>query len=250
MEKTDLEIDGIYTTKQIQEFMGVRQSTWSHKRDKLLENFSLYYEYECLYEGRCVNYHILQKFGDYQKPLPKRNSQKRDKVYEEKIVDVIQEDNLQTAKNVARIIQNTEEIQQFHHTEGKIYENTRLRMRSMFGKRIREGGTHGAILEKVWCRLDAEHNCYIPMKEEEIQKFHDCLGEMWKTSSQTEADLYNDFQIGLITKEELAQTVKDIGLSNFLVAKEIFYASYGYHPVKVPLYGIKDKDYYDFSGES
>ena len=108
--------------------MGVGKSTWSHKRDDLLKNFSLYYEYECLYEGRCVNYHILQKFGDYQKPLPKRNSQKRDKVYEEKIVDVIQEDNLQTAKNVARIIQNTEEIQhseKIAYTTKKSHEKTR-----------------------------------------------------------------------------------------------------------------------------
>ena len=35
-----------YTTKALQAFMEVSNSTWSHKRNELLSNFSLYYEYE------------------------------------------------------------------------------------------------------------------------------------------------------------------------------------------------------------
>ena len=48
----ELEEGKIYTTQQMQKFMGISKSTWDHSRDELLENFCLYYEYEVVYEGR------------------------------------------------------------------------------------------------------------------------------------------------------------------------------------------------------
>lgn len=42
----ELEVGRYYTTKALQAFMEVSNSTWSHKRNELLSNFSLYYEYE------------------------------------------------------------------------------------------------------------------------------------------------------------------------------------------------------------
>ena len=42
----ELEEGKIYTTQQMQKFMGISKSTWDHRRDELLENFCLYYEYE------------------------------------------------------------------------------------------------------------------------------------------------------------------------------------------------------------
>ena len=153
----ELEEGKIYTTQQMQKFMGISKSTWDHRRDELLENFCLYYEYEVVYEGRSTKYHILRKLGDYQKPLSKRSKELRDQIYEKEIVDVIERDNVQTAKNIARIIQKKDEIKEYHHTEGTVYEYTRLRVASMFGKKVGEGGTHGEIIEKIWCRADLEH---------------------------------------------------------------------------------------------
>lgn len=166
----ELEEGKIYTTQQMQKFMGISKSTWDHRRDELLENFCLYYEYEVVYEGRSTKYHILHKLGDYQKPLSKRSKELRDQIYEKEIVGVIEQDNVQTAKNIARIIQKKDEIKEYHHTEGTVYEYTRLRVASMFGKKVGEGGTHGEIIEKIWCRADLEHNCYIPMSDEAIQQ--------------------------------------------------------------------------------
>lgn len=73
-----------------------------------------------IYEGRSTNYHILKKLGDYKKPPSKRNKEARDKTYEEQIVDVIEVDNVQTPKNVARIIESTDAIKAFEHTEGTV----------------------------------------------------------------------------------------------------------------------------------
>ena len=81
----ELEEGKIYTTQQMQKFMGISKSTWDHRRDELLENFCLYYEYEVIYEGRSTKYHILRKLGDYQKPLSKRSKELRDQIYERRI---------------------------------------------------------------------------------------------------------------------------------------------------------------------
>ena len=247
----ELEEGKIYTTAQIQEFMGIGESTWNHKRSELLDNFCLYYEYEPIYEGRSTNYHIIRKFGDYKKPLSKRAKEKRDSIYEKEIVDVIQTDNLQTAANVSRIIGSADEIKAYNHTDGTIYEYTRLRMLSMFGKTIGEGGTHGAIIEKIWCRADLVNNMYIPMSEEETHDFFEMYGNAKEQGKTAELDLLNDYKIGLIQKEELVKAIGELSLSNYVAARKSFYNKHGYYPIKVPLYGLDGLDIIRFEkGES
>jgi hypothetical protein len=104
--KKELQEGRYYSTKELQSFMGVSPSTWNHKRNELLSNLGLYYEYEVMYDGRRRDYHILKKLGDYQNIPNKRDAAKRDEVYKSKVVGVIKNDNVQTAANVARIIQN------------------------------------------------------------------------------------------------------------------------------------------------
>ena len=165
-----------------------------------------------------------------------------DQIYEKEIVDVIERDNVQTAKNIARIIQKKDEIKEYHHTEGTVYEYTRLRVASMFGKKVGEGGTHGEIIEKIWCRADLEHNCYIPMSVEAIQLFLDCYSQSKEDGKQKELELLNDYQIGLIQKEELQEAIGEISLSNYIAARKSFHQKYGYYPIKVPVYGLDGLD--------
>ena len=157
---------------------------------------------------------------------------------------------MQTAKNIARIIQKKDESKEYHHTEGTVYEYTRLRVASMFGKKIGEGGTHGEILEKFWCRADLEHNCYIPMSDEAIQKFLDCYSQSKKDGKQKELELLNDYQIGLIQKEKLQEAIGEISLSNYIAARKSFHQKYGYYPIKVPVYGLDGFDILRFEKEN
>lgn len=66
-----LEEGKTYSTQEMQRFMGISKSTWDHSRDKYLENFCLYYEYEVIYEGRSTNYHILKSWAITRSPHPK-----------------------------------------------------------------------------------------------------------------------------------------------------------------------------------
>lgn len=220
--------------------MGISKSTWNHSRDKYLNNFRLYYEYEVQYEGRSTNYHIIKKLDDYKKPPNKRSREQRDQVYTEKIVDVIKKDNLQTAKNVSRIIKDEDEIKAFHNKDSTVYEYTRLRMAEMFGRGLHANGTHGQITEKIWCQLDRNNNRYIPLSDEMIKAFCDLFAAEKDTSTEAELDLINDFHIGLITKEELAERIGEIGITDYISARKKFNEKYGFWPFKVPVYGLDE----------
>ena len=141
----------IYTTNDIMKFFNVSKDTWKKKKNKLLFHFGNFYEYEVEYDSkdhRKINYKIIKQLGKYEPPQKKNVI--RDKTYENEIVKVIEEDNIQTAKNVSRIIKDTDEIKASKHTEGTVYEYTRVRMRNMFGVKSGEHGTHGKIVENQY----------------------------------------------------------------------------------------------------
>lgn len=228
-----------YSTAQMREFMDVSQSTWSHKRNELLDNFSLYYEYEVEYEGRTTTYHILKKLGDYQGIPNKRDAEARRAAYSTQIIEVIKEDNVQTAANVARIIQNSDAIRVFNHKYGTIQEYSRIQMREMFGSGKNGVGTKGMIMDKIWCRADLENNCYIPMPEEHIKAFYGFFRRERELDDKIEIEIMNDYAVGLLTKEEMEERISQQTFFSYQNARREFRARYGYTPLKVPVYGIE-----------
>lgn len=221
----------------MQNFFGVSEDTWKKKKDELLFHLSSFFEYEVKYDSkdyRKLNYHIIKQLHEYESPLKK--SIKRDLTYENCIVKTIECNNLQTAKNVSRIIKTDPEIISQKHKEGTVYENTRLNMRKMFGTKVGDIGTKGCILEKIWCKVDKEANLYIPMTEEEIKKFHSIFSQYRKADQEEIATYYSDYKGGLITKEELNVAVGKIGISAFIDAQREFKATYNFRPLKVPIY--------------
>ena len=226
-----------YSTKEMQEFFGVSKDNWKKQKNKLLENFGNYYEYEVERRGRNDYYHVLKQLGDYQ-PI-QRKSSKRDKTYEQGIIRVIEDDNIQTAANVARRLGKEDAaVQSFNHSAGTIYEYTRTRMRNMFGVKVNEGGSQGMITGKVWCRLDQDNNCYIPLSEESIQKFYAIYSLSQEARKDYELEVFSDYQNGLITREEAFESIGERAIEAFKAAREKFKQDYGYYPIKVPVYEV------------
>ena len=63
---------------------------------------------------------------------------------------------------------------------------------------------------------------------------------------EEEMELYSDCENGLITREELYKLTGELGFNAFLKAKNTFAEIFGYHPIKVPVYGFYDSDILDF----
>jgi hypothetical protein len=223
----------------MQQFFGVSNAKWKKKKDHLLLHLSHYYEYEINHsekDRRKLEYHIIKKIKDYEPPLGKKAMQ--NKIYSDKIIEVIELDNVQTAKNVSRIIKDDDAIKALTHAEGTIYEYTRVNMRALFGKGILEGGTTGVITEKIWCKSDLAHNVYIPMSQEQIEFLYGTFYSYKKATREEELSIFADYDSGLITKEEMTKLVSDSGLHCFLEAKNAFKAKFGFFPIKVQVYEL------------
>ena len=235
----ELVVGKTYTTQELIKALDISQSTWDHSRDKYLMNLSNYYEYEVNYIGRRRTYTIIKKLGDYRKPPNKRSSEERNAVYQNEITGVIEADPIQTAANVTRIILHNDSIKAFEHTDGTVYEYTRLNMKTMFGNgRDIPYGTKGEIIERVWCRLDLERNMYIEMKQEAIDMFKEILKAQRSKDSEYENSIIADFQAGLITKEERDDKIGESSYAGYVAAQSEFYNKYGYRPLKIPVYSI------------
>ena len=133
----------LYTTEEIQQFFNVSVHQWKRKREKLLLHLSNYYEYEIQYskrDSRKKNYYIIKKIEEYQPPTKetKANIIKRDNAFEKEIIDVIKDDNIQTAANISRIIKDKDNIKELLYNDNKVYEYTRIRVRDWFGRNINE----------------------------------------------------------------------------------------------------------------
>lgn len=231
--------NSIYTTDEMIEFLGVSKDTWKKKKEQLLFHFGSFYEYEVIYDPkdhRKRNYKILKQLYEYEPPQKK--SIKRDKIYESQIKDVVEYDSIQTAKNVSRIIKDTDEIKELNHKDGTVYEYTRVRLRIMFGTKAGESGTCGTITEKIWCRLDKENNCYETLSDQEIEAFYKLFKEEKEAAKEEQLTLYCDYENGLITREELNEQIGESGLSCYLSARNTFNAKYGFYPIKVPVYEL------------
>ena len=232
----DIKPGATLSTKEIISFLGVSENVWKRKKEQLLQHFGNYYEYEVIYRGRNIDYHILNKIKDYEQ-IPKKST-KRDKIYKESILEVIAEDNIQTAMNVSRIIKDNDSIKKYNHKDSTVYEYTRVNMRNMFGVKVNQGGTNGLIERKVWCKLIEEYNYYAEMSDEDIAELYNLFSTAKESAKEIELEIFCDYQNGLITKDDMYKQIGESGFRCFAEARKTFYKRYGYYPIKVPVYEI------------
>lgn len=229
-------------TKEVYQRLGISDKTWKKNRKDILTELSNIYEYEIEYEGRTTIYHFIKRVGEAtQSP--------RDEAFENAILSTLYFQPMNTAANVARIIQKErEDINCMGYENGTVYEYTRVRMRKWFGNNENDRGDFedmedmkerkGFIEEKVWCMLDAEYNDYIEMSQEQIDYFMKSIKDSFKTDTEMEVKLLADYDAGVISKSELDKALGDLKVAGYAAAKKAFRAKYGKFPIKVPVYKI------------
>lgn len=249
-----LEIGKTYTTQELQQALGITsRSTWSHKKNEYLDSLSRAYEYEVSYKGKSAFYTFTKQIGEYQKPENKRSREKTDAVIHQFIRDVVEEDNLQTAANIGRRAfesfgDSKTKVAELGLKESTTQEYIRIRMREMFGTKIGQGGTDGYMMEKVWCRLNAEGNYYEEISDKIIKDYYEIVQTIKNEIKKEDVCMFEDYKNGLISREEYGELLINYNTNLFAEAKKKFFNKYGYYPVKVPRYQLsawneKEKEY-------
>lgn len=239
----ELVIGKTYSTQELVKALGISKSVFSHKKDEYLDSLSQAYEYEITYKGRATFYTITKQICDFQKPERKNAREKNDAVIHKFISEVVEEDNLQTAANIGRRAfesfgDTKTEVAELGLKESTTQEYIRIRMREMFGTKIRQGGTDGYMMEKVWCKLNKDYNYYEELSDEIIADYYKILSDIKSEIRKEDVEAFEDYKNGLITREEYKEFLCDFNCNLFAEAKKMFSAKYGFYPIKVPRYQL------------
>ena len=87
------------STEELYKRLGISKDTWKRNRKDILVELANVYAYEVAYQGRSIIYTFLKQVGEY-----KSDAAARDEAFESAIVETISEQPLNTAANVARVI--------------------------------------------------------------------------------------------------------------------------------------------------
>lgn len=228
-----------YSTRELIKELGISENQWNYRREEILDSLKFAYNYEIIIKGRSTYFVIKEQIGEFEKPLRKNAKEKVEKVLQELAVDIIQKDNLQTAANLSRLVEELPEIKKLNMKQPTLAKHFSSVLKESFGKEVNEGGTKGKISERVWCELDRTVNKYYPMSQEEIDYFFDLLHQ--------QNQIY-DSLVGLdfeetkhLQTEELAAIGQKV-VSSYRAAQEAFKLKYGYYPIKVPSFLVTYED--------
>lgn len=241
-----------YTLKQIKEYMNVSDAKWKRDRKKLLEHFSAYYQYHIQYDqsDRRKNLIVIDRIIDNNYSCLETIRQKyvkdRDNRYDQAIINTIEQDSLQTPKNISRIIKEKQYIKLLGHKDSTRYQITLVRTRKMFGSKVDDNdfddilnhNRKGRIAKKIWCKLDSENNSYTQMKSEQIEEFYSLVSKQKNDQLQFQIKVNQAFENDQISKEERDQAIGQNTYYIYREAKRAFYSKHNYYPVLANLYQL------------
>lgn len=232
----------VLSTKQLVEYLGIKESTFKNNKEKYLENLALYYDFEVFQKGRGNFYRILKKKGEYKAP-PRKIAKKmieKNKIYEEEIVEVIKEDPVQTYANVNRELVKKGVVEKLEYEITSSYNNVTKNMKILFGSDKNEGGTRGKIIDKIWCRLDKATNRYVRLNSEEVSDFFTMINE--KKVDNRLIEMLDEYINNEITKDKVIDILEKDASVSYKAAREQFKNKYNYYPQKVKVYMLEEQD--------
>lgn len=249
----NIKSDERLTQKELAKRIGASESSFKRNKDQILLELSNHLEYEVEYKGRATIYHILEVYDEdymYQRKNQKQ-LEERDRIFKASITETVQEQDVNTARNVGRIL-NKEwpEVKDLGYTENTTYEYVRTRMREWFGYKVEDANAFdrldkdskrlGYIKDKIWCHLDEKNLVYIPLEQEQIEYFYEALGDA-SEYKQMVVDIINDYEADLYTEEDMIAALKEFKNNKYAAAKKMFKNKYGYYPIKVPQYVLFER---------
>lgn len=233
---TGLPLNKEVGTQELLAHLGMSQSTWKKKRQEAVEELKKRYEFEIIGGKGRATFFIFKDTKEYIEKT-------KETVFEQAIMKEIESRPRNTPANIARRILDDEDIKELNYAKSTVYQYTRVRINKWFGKEVEDvsawskEGRKGYIKEKIWCMLDRVNNEYIPMTEEQKTYFFSFIRDEMDKCAEEIAEIFSDCETGVKEEQETKDEVfKTMQSSVYALAKNQFYAEYGYFPYKVPVY--------------
>ena len=207
-----------YTTKEVQEMLGISSDTWRRRLDEILEFLKQFWDYEIIPYKRSSLFIVKRVYGEVPK-LPRKTRIKEIKeFYRQETENVIKINPWNTGTNVARTILSYSNPYEHKQDTGSRYVRPILKEE------------YSLSSERKWCELDYKHNLYIPISNEQ-EEFLRTMFRLYLSDDKT-AEIIAAQEAGYITKDEVLTAL----FGNYNSAMEKFVERYGFRPIKVGEY--------------
>ena len=234
----ELEINKLYSETELRNnFFNVSGTTWKNDKERYLEHFALFFEYEIQEVDKSRIYRIIDIKSPYE-PIPRKSKKcgTAKEIYQEEIVKEISKNKLQTGKSISEAIKDKKSIVELKHTDNYRYEKTRTELKEMFGSKPLQGGSRGIISERIWARK--VNGKYEALTQEEQEGYRAIIREAYGMAGENIQAAKDDYANGLISKKELNEIVKDINQDAYSQCIDEFKEKYGFRPTTANIYEI------------
>ena len=218
-----------YTTQELCQLLKISRDTLKRRREEILDYVALFWDYEIITEGR-TNYFVVKEEYSTLAPLPRKTKTKEMKeFYSEKTHKIIKKKPWNSGSNIAREICATDNV--FDHSEKTARDYVRPVLKNDF--EIAD--------DKQWMRINYVSFSYEPLSDEEISYLKEMFKKYIGRDAETIADIISEQRSGYLSKEEAYDKINN----TYDAAMDKFMEKYGFRPIKVAKYELKNPNSFE-----
>ena len=212
----------MYSTREVQQMLGVSRETWKRRYNEILEYLGLYWDYDIVPKGRSNSFEVKEEYAPLE-PLPRKTkSIEMKQFYKEETDKIVKYNPWNSGANIARQIIAKEN--KYEHKEGTATNYVR--------PVLKEG--YVVSEDRKWMRLDYGRFKYEELSEEQVEYLK---GLFTKYLGKVDiADILASEEAGYISKEMAYSQIK----GNYNMAMEEFVDRYGFRPIKIGKYEARE----------
>ena len=220
-----LQLNKMYSMAALAAELGEKKPNSPAAAERLLNHIASFVEYhtEQKREGGRV-YYVIDKINA---PDVKK-SEFNHKVISDFVSEMIDAEPYHTPSSLGRRATHDEEVKKTKYAQSTIKEYVKIDLRTKY-----------YIKERLWGKvldIDTPEEVVSPLEDNELQTLKELFKKYGSEKMEKDGALLDEYNQGMITREEYLESLGDANAAFFNNAKTEFSKIYGFSPIRIGVY--------------
>ena len=216
-----------YTAKELcEEVLMIKYSSFKQHKKDYLNKLSQCCSYTIGKAGNAYIYTITEVYCQYESPTSE--AARNRKVISDFVSDMIDAEPYHTPSSLGRRATYDEEVKKTKYAQSTIKEYVKIDLRTKY-----------YIKERLWGKvldIDTPEEVVSPLEDNELQTLKDLFKKYGSEKMEKDGALLEEYNEGMITREEYLESLGDANAAFFNNAKTEFSKIYGFKPIRIGVY--------------
>ena len=221
-----IELKTYTTTELAEEIFGIKANSFNKKKEEYLEKLSQCCDFTTKKIGRSILYTITEIRCQYE--APSKEAARNHKVISDFVSDMIDAEPYHTPSSLGRRATHDEEVKKTKYAQSTIKEYVKIDLRTKY-----------YIKERLWGKvldIDTPEEVVSPLEDNELQTLRELFKKYGSEKMEKDGALLDEYNEGMITREEYLESLGDANAAFFNNAKTEFSRIYGFKPIRIGVY--------------